>query len=98
VVTGSMMRQNIDQRQFKPRCYLLDTDTSEIAPIFYDVADFVFNIPSKVLKDDTDLDKLVLSMKESSGGKNTYRRDCLDMAEKDVQVKEIIEGVFDDLS
>ena len=37
IVTGSMMRMTIAQRDFKPRFYVLDTIEDTVEPVFFDI-------------------------------------------------------------
>ncbi len=98
IVSGSMMRQTIDQMDFKPRCYLLDTRTGSIEPLFYKIADDVFSIPDKKITPTLEFEGLLKALKESTQGKVSYKQDCETLAAADKPVKNIIKEIFDDVS
>jgi len=98
VVSGSMMRQSIDQMNYKPRCYLIETDTMEITPLYYEIKDNVFNIPDEKIKENLELTSLVEALKVSAVGKASFPRDCVALAKDDEPVKQIIQEVFDELN
>lgn len=40
---GPMLRASIDKRDYRPRVYLIDTDTAEITPLYLDIKSDVWN-------------------------------------------------------
>ncbi len=96
VVSGSMMRQSIDQIDYKPRCYLIDTETMDIKPLYYKINPDVFSAKADVISEVLDFDNLIKAMKSSAEGRASYKRDCLALSQDDEPVKKIIQGVFDD--
>lgn len=97
IVSGSMLRQSIDQINYRPRCYLIETDTMEITPLYYKIEDNVFNIPDEKVKENLELDSLVEALKVSAVGKASFPRDCMALAKDDEPVKQIIQEIFDEL-
>lgn len=97
IVSGSMMRQSIDQIDYRPRCYLIETDTMEVTPLYYKIKDNVFNIPDEKVKENLELDSLVEALKVSAVGKASFPRDCMALANNDEPVKQIIQEIFDGL-
>ncbi len=98
IVSGSMMRQSIDQIDYKPRCYLVDTAGSVPIPLYYKEERDVFNVPENKVIENIELDSLVRALKESHTNKASYKRDCLSLAGEDEPVKEIFNEVFDELN
>lgn len=98
VVSGSMMRQSIDQIDYKPRCYLIDTETMDIKPLFYKIHTDVFSVKEDQVSEILDFDNLVKALKDSAEGKASYKRDCLALSKDDEPVKKIIQGVFDEFN
>ena len=97
IVSGSMMRQSIDQINYRPRCYLIETETMEITPLYYEIEDNVFNVPDEKVKENLELQSLVEALKASAVGKACFARDCMALAVDDAQVKQIITEIFNEL-
>ncbi len=97
IVSGSMMRSSINQENFNPRAYLIDTTSKTVEPLFYTVSEGVFNAVEKKGAEDLELGNLVDALKNATVGKRTYKRDCLSLAAKDKPVRDIIEEILDDV-
>jgi len=97
IVSGSMMRSGIDQKDFNPRAYLINTETSHAEPLFYKIDAEVFNTPKDKKVEDLKLEKLISALKNTAVGKRTYKRDCLSLASEDEPVRIIIEEILDDV-
>jgi DNA repair exonuclease SbcCD nuclease subunit len=95
VVSGPMMRMGIDLMDYKPRCYLIDTDTWEIKPLYYKIKKEVFNVVDSAVAANLNLDSLVQAMKKSANLKASYKRDCLSLA--DAKTKLLLEEIFNEL-
>lgn len=95
IVSGSMMRMGIDQLEYKPRCYLIDTDTGEIKPLFYEISDEVFNIKELEIAANLNLDNLIKAMQKSARLKASYKTDCLQLADK--TTRPLMQEIFDEL-
>ena len=98
VVSGPMMRMSVNHIDYQPRCYLIDTDTMEITPLYYKIEEDVFSIPNEEIESTLNLDNLIGAMKSSAVGKESYKRDCYALAGEDEEVKEILGEIFDELS
>jgi DNA repair exonuclease SbcCD nuclease subunit len=98
VVSGPMMRMSINHIDYRPRCYLIDTDTMEITPLYYKIEKDVFNVPDEKIESTLNLDNLIGAMKSSAVGKESYKRDCYALAGEDEEVKEILGEIFNELS
>ncbi len=97
IVSGSMMRSGINQKNFNPRAYLIDTKTCHVEPLFYSIETEVFNIPENKKVEDLKLEKLIAALKNTAVGKRTYKRDCLSLAAEDEPVRIIIKEILDDV-
>lgn len=98
VVSGPMMRMSINHIDYRPRCYLIDTDTLEITPLYYKIEKDVFSIPEEEIVSTLNLDNLIGAMKSSAVGKESYKRDCFALAGEDEEVKTIMGEIFNELS
>lgn len=52
IVTGSMMRMTIAQRDFKPRFYVLDTIEDTVEPVFFDIEEDVWRDVTEQVADE----------------------------------------------
>ncbi len=96
VVSGSMMRQNIDQADLKPRAYLIDTVEDTIEPLYFDIEKDVFTATPKLeTVDSTQFDGLVAALKESGRNKASYTADCFELAEGDSELINTLQEIFD---
>ena len=98
IVSGPMMRMSINHINYKPRCYLIDTDTMNITPLYYQIEEDVFNTPDEKIESTLNLDNLIDAMKSSAIGRESYERDCFALAGDDKEVKTIISEIFDVLN
>jgi len=97
IVSGPMMRSGIDLIDYRPRAYLIDTDTLEIKPLYYEVAEAVFGIPDKKMESVLNLDNLIAAMKSRAVGRESYKRDCFALAGQDEEAKQIMLEIFNEL-
>jgi len=98
VVSGPMMRMSINHIDYRPRCYLIDTDTMKITPLYYEIERDVFSVPDAEIETTLNLDNLIGAMKSSAVGKESYKRDCFSLAGEDEEVKIILGEIFNELS
>jgi DNA repair exonuclease SbcCD nuclease subunit len=99
IVSGSMMRSGIDQKDFEPRCYLIEIDDDHgtlITPQYHTIEKDVFNVKEDI-KPEMNLDDLVAAMKESAEMHRNFKVDCINLAKENEPAKNIIKGVFDEL-
>jgi hypothetical protein len=89
---------SINQVDYRPRAYLIDTETMKIEPLYYDIKDDVFGIPDKKVESTLNLDDLISAMKSSAVGRESYKRDCFALAKDDEDVKLIMGEIFDELN
>ena len=98
VVSGSMMRMSINQVDYRPRAYLIDTETMKIEPLYYEIKDDVFGVPDKKVESTLNLDDLISAMKSNAVGRESYKRDCFALAKDDEDVKLIMGEIFDEFN
>ena len=98
VVSGSMMRMSISQIDYRPRAYLIDTETMKIQPLYYNIKDDVFGVPDKKVGSTLNLDDLISAMKSNAVGRESYKRDCFALAKDDEDVKLIMGEIFDEFN
>lgn len=67
LVSGSMMRMTVAQKDHKPRFYVIDTETLEVETVFIPIKDDVWSDITEVVEDDgfkAELKELALAMEE----------------------------------
>jgi len=101
VVSGSMMRQSIDQKDFRPRCYLIEGSKlnpfNKISPLYFDIEEDVFADYLVNKKDEefaSELNELVDALKASAVQKVDYEKLCGDLA-KHFITHNLIKDIFD---
>lgn len=96
VVSGSMMRMNTTQKDYRPRAYLIDTRQKTVDPLYFNIDDDVFHEELTVAKDtgySETLSGLVEALKNSSNNPTDFKKDCMTLAE-DPFVKLTLEEIF----
>ena len=92
-----MMRQSIDQKDFQPRCYLIDTDSGEIEPLYFKIEQDVFAdylVEKKEEGMSKELGELVRALKQSAVAKVDFEQACKELA-VDPKTKSLIKEIFD---
>lgn len=96
VVSGSMMRMNTAQKDYKPRAYLIDTVTNIVEPLFFDIEEDVFHRELTVVTDEgysQTLEGLVKALKNSAINKADFKADCMRLSQE-TKVTLTLEGIF----
>jgi len=95
VVTGSMMRMNVEQRDYEPRAYLIDLETMEKKPLFYDIEPDVFlsGEAESCGEYSSELESLIKELESDTKAKIDYRELCLGLC-SDIKVKSSVEELF----
>ena len=96
IVSGSMMRMNVTQKDYSPRAYLIDTETRDIKPLFFDIEKDVFHEELITMKNDgysKTLEGLVGALKKSARNKANFKNDCMTLA-KDSAVTKTLQEIF----
>lgn len=101
ICSGPLLRDTVHLIDYKPRVYLIDTEEDTVEPLFLKVKDNVFGtVKKKEDIDDTefakDLDKLISAMKVTTDIPK-YDIVCLNLAEEDTEVLDILKEAFDEL-
>lgn len=98
VVTGSMMRMSINQRDYAPRCYKIDTVAGTVEPLYFKVAQDVFSVSDIVETNDMDLSNLISAMQDTDRVRQSYRQDCISLAKGNQRAGQLIKEIFDELN
>ncbi len=96
VVSGSMMRMNTTQKDYRPRAYLIDTITKDINPLYFTIEEDVFYEELTTVKDEgysETLEGLVNALKKSAENKTDFKSDCLALA-NDIDVNLTLKEIF----
>lgn len=96
VVSGPMMRRNISERDYKPRAYLIDIETLEITPLFFDIEDNVFeDVEDVVAVEQVDMTDLIDTINENQNLKESYQSTCIKLTEHHSRANQIVKEIID---
>ena len=96
IVSGSMMRMHVTQKDYKPGAYLIDTKGGKPQRLQFTVEANVFYEELTKVSDDgysQTLEGLVNALKKSARNKTDFKRDCMTLAEELV-VNLTLEDIF----
>ena len=98
VVSGPMMRRAVTERDYKPRAYLIDTDTMSIEPLYYDISDDpVFDITDDTVPpEQVNMQDLIAVMNENQNLKQGYQASCLELTKNSKRANEIVKEIFNE--